>query len=199
MRHPGDGSVKSIGGSIFKFNTGKGTIVDSGTTDTYLPSAALGSFRTLFQSISGMQHSNNVVEMSPAQVARLPTIVYRLEGLTEGSTIDIEVPPSSYVEAFKGGRYASRVYLTEASGAVLGANFMNGHNVVFDIEQLRVGFVQSDCVYKAVNHVTASSTTMKSFGSAIAGSNSTVLNKIANLAQLRASLRLQDVDSLLPH
>jgi hypothetical protein len=108
------------------------------------------------------------------------------------------------VEAFKGGRYASRVYLTEASGAVLGANFMNGHNVVFDIEQLRVGFVQSDCVYKAVTHVTSALSVANSISSAVAGritahTNTTDLSKVANLAQLRASLKLQDVDSLLPH
>ena len=43
--------------------------------------------------------------------------------------------------------YAFRIYLTEASGAVLGANFMTDHNVVFDIDRKRVGFAKADCNY----------------------------------------------------
>ena len=40
-----------------------------------------------------------------------------------------------------------RVYLTEGSGAVLGANFMQDHSVIFDEENRRVGFARADCSY----------------------------------------------------
>lgn len=56
-----------------------------------------------------------------------------------------ECPPSSYVEVSGGHghghgtkRYANRIYLTEMSGAVLGANFMNEFNVIFDVDRLQV-------------------------------------------------------------
>ena len=40
------------------------------------------------------------------------------------------------------------IYLTEGSGATLGANFMAGHDVFFDIvENDRIGFAVSDCSY----------------------------------------------------
>jgi len=44
-------------------------------------------------------------------------------------------------------RYVPRIYLTEGSGAVLGANFMQDHSVLFDQENGRVGFAKADCNY----------------------------------------------------
>ncbi|RYH05777.1 hypothetical protein EON65_43810 [archaeon] len=40
-----------------------------------------------------------------------------------------------------------RIYLTEGQGAVLGANFINNYYTIFDIENMRVGFARSDCVF----------------------------------------------------
>jgi len=39
-------------GSTSSFQSGKGTIVDSGTTDTYLPRSVAGGFKTAFQQVS---------------------------------------------------------------------------------------------------------------------------------------------------
>jgi hypothetical protein len=36
------------------------------------------------------------------------------------------------VDSVGGGKYALRVYLSEAAGTILGANFMSGMNVIFD-------------------------------------------------------------------
>lgn len=44
-------------------------------------------------------------------------------------------------------RYTPRIYLTEGTGAVLGANAINEHNVIFDPDGLRVGFARSLCTY----------------------------------------------------
>jgi len=43
--------------------------------------------------------------------------------------------------------YTSRLYFTETSGGVIGANAMQGHNVLFDWENGRVGFAESSCHY----------------------------------------------------
>lgn len=142
------GTRKSVGGAQFKYNTGKGTIVDSGTTDTYLPTTLFNSFKNIFTAATGMLYSNKIIDLSKEQFATLPTVIFVLEGKEEGSKIEIEMPPTSYMEAFKGGRYAARIYFTEASGVVLGANFMNKHNVIFDIDGMRVGFARSDCTYQ---------------------------------------------------
>jgi len=88
------------------------------------------------------------VYLTKDQIAKLPSVVYTVEGY-DGSPMEIESPPSSYMESLGGGKYAFRIYLTEGSGAVLGANVMNGHNVIFDIDGKRVGFVRSTCKYDA--------------------------------------------------
>ncbi len=187
MRRPGEQTSSSIGGPIFKMNGGKGTIVDSGTTDTYLPSALAASFKALFLSMTGLQHSNNVVQLSVAQFALLPTLLVSLEGVAgEGSRVTVEVPPLSYMEHMKGDRYASRVYLTEHTGSVLGANFMNLHNVVFDIDNLRIGFAPSDCEYKT----TAAQDLPRI-------SQQAEVKTVGSKASQQSSL-LQQVDNLLP-
>ena len=52
------------------------------------------------------------------------------------------------MERIGDGKYAFRVYLTESAGAILGANVMNNHNVIFDVDNRRVGFVPSLCKYQ---------------------------------------------------
>ena len=47
-------------------------------------------------------------------------------------------------------RHVMQVLLTEGSGTVLGANFMNGYNMIFDTQQRRVGFAESDCKFEKV-------------------------------------------------
>jgi len=43
--------------------------------------------------------------------------------------------------------YTPRIYFTETTGGVIGANAMQGHNVIFDWERGRVGFAESTCEY----------------------------------------------------
>lgn len=151
MKDPKTGKIQSIGGDKTKYNGGKGTIVDSGTTDTYIPRSLAPNFRTMYKLVSGMEHSNSGVSLSPAQHNRLPVIIYRLEGLKGGDSksvgvVDIECTPYSYMEKSPNkALYSNRIYLTEPSGTVLGANFMNNHNVVFDIDGLKLGFAKAKC------------------------------------------------------
>ena len=60
----------------------------------------------------------------------------------------IAIPATNYMEfSPRTKQYASRVYFTETSGGVLGSNTMQGHNVVFDWENGRIGFSESSCTY----------------------------------------------------
>jgi hypothetical protein len=61
--------------------------------------------------------------------------------------MEVEFPPKNYMEAVANqhGKYIPRLYLQERSGGVIGANMMIGHNVVFDQDNMRVGFAKSDC------------------------------------------------------
>lgn len=127
-------------------NTGKGAIVDSGTTDTYLPSSIRAEFTMLFRKISGISYSNTNIHISRMQYLKLPDIYFTLEG-KDGTPFTITMPATSYVEQVSKGKYAFRIYLTEDSGVVLGGNFMNGMNVIFDQDNGRIGFAKSSCQY----------------------------------------------------
>ena len=123
--------AKSLSFPASKYNGGKGTIVDSGTTDTYFPSAFADKFSSLFKDLSGVKFSSGNVALSSADLARMPNIVFTFEG-TDGKPFTILMTWTNYVDSVGGGKYAFRIYLTEGSGIVLGANFMTGMNVIFD-------------------------------------------------------------------
>lgn len=67
----------SIQSSVAHLNGKKGVIVDSGTTDTYLPVAIKRSFEDVFKRVSdGHSYSNNDVTLTQAQVI-IKSILYR--------------------------------------------------------------------------------------------------------------------------
>jgi len=135
----------SIGVKAAVWNTGKGTIVDSGTTDTYLPKRAADQFKKAWEGIVGRKYANTKMELDAATIKKLPTVSFVFE---DGVTVD--VLPSAYMER-SGSKYVPRIYLTEGSGAVLGGNFMQDHDVLFDAENKRVGFATADCSYIGEN------------------------------------------------
>lgn len=178
-----DREYYDIGESSSKINTGKGIIIDSGTTDSYLPSSISSSFRKVYQKITGIIPSNSPITLTQPQLHKLPTIIYRVTAdknsiesnkksshlrknnidnnvnninnnnnnnststtIVNENTIDIEFPPWNYMELQSNNRYIMRLYLTEGSGGVIGANMMVGHNIIFDVEKQRIGFSKSDC------------------------------------------------------
>jgi len=63
----------------------------------------------------------------------------------------IAVPPTHYMEFDEENRqWQSRFYVDESSGGVLGANAMMGHDVLFDVENFRIGWAESTCDYTAL-------------------------------------------------
>lgn len=147
-----------------------GVIVDSGTTDTYFPSSLSRAFKSTFKSITGYEISNQAMHLTAEEVLKLPTILVVMESFDgESSTLDPEttvglagkiispstpqdvilaIPASHYMEySPSSNTFTPRVYFTERSGGVLGANSMMGHDIVFDAENKRVGFAESDCNY----------------------------------------------------
>jgi hypothetical protein len=140
-------------------------IVDSGTTNTYLNSALEAPLRALWAQLVPDQASlKRVFYMTHEQAMQLPTIVFQLEGLQQdngsvfsaavvGDDVDpdhpkdilVAFPPSRYLQKTSLNRYVLRIYFEFGRG-VLGANFISGHNVLFDKEQGRIGFAESQCV-----------------------------------------------------
>jgi hypothetical protein len=137
-----------------KYNSGKGIIIDSGTTDTFLPSSIAGKFKEIFREMTGVAFTNSPITLTTEQLHSFPTIVYRLQAKhssmntsVEQKYVEIEFPPQHYLEPVSGqkGKYIPRLYLTERNGGVIGANMMTGYDIVFDQMNLRVGFAKSHC------------------------------------------------------
>lgn len=66
----------------------------------------------------------------------------------DGNPFPVVMKWSSYLDIVGSGKYAFRIYLTEGQGMVLGANFMNNHNIIFDPDGQRIGFAKSSCKYE---------------------------------------------------
>ena len=81
------------------FAHSKGTILDSGTTDTYLPSTISAQFSAAFKAVAGVAFFTGNSKLSAKQLAKLPTIVFSLESTTNGSTVEVAMPYSSYVDS----------------------------------------------------------------------------------------------------
>jgi len=164
--------VKKIPIRLESVNSGKGVIVDSGTTDTYLSETLKKPFLAAWaDATGGEEYHNNAMKMSRSQMLKLPTVLIQMQAygtknagsldpdLTNGLTgaldpkypndILLAVPPTHYLEYSPSkDTYTSRLYFTESRGGVLGANSMQGHDVLFDWENGRVGFAVSTCDHK---------------------------------------------------
>ncbi len=67
------------------------------------------------------------------------------------SDILLSIPATSYMEYSPTLKvYTSRLFFTESRGGVIGANAMQGHNILFDWQHGRIGFAQSSCSYDLI-------------------------------------------------
>jgi hypothetical protein len=108
------------------FDAGKGTVIDSGTSQSYFPKAIAASLAQAFKTASGLKLVNKPIKLTPAQFKALPTLVYTLKADKGGKSFDVEVPKTSYVESNGNDMYSIMLLATEENGAVLGTNFMEG-------------------------------------------------------------------------
>lgn len=137
-------------------NSGKGCILDSGTTDTYLPAKLAKRFaKAAMAATNGLTNFSDQLRQrsySFAEFQILPQITFVLANnvtLTmeprhymEGITLD----RGDLVDQWEGSKIlTNRVYLEETDGAVLGANAMIGVDILFDLQGHQVGIAKADC------------------------------------------------------
>jgi Eukaryotic aspartyl protease len=156
-------------------NSGKGVIVDSGTTDTYLNKRLAKEFNRAWKAATGQSYTHSPMTLTVKQLHSLPTILIQCMAYSKDSDLSMDdfenipgyagnldplspkdlliaIPATSYMDysAFS-KKYTSRLYFSESHGGVLGANTMQGHNVLFDWQNGRVGFAESSCTYDKKN------------------------------------------------
>ena len=96
-------------------NKGKGTIIDSGTTDTYLNEALAPKFKKIWKQIVGKDFNNRPQNYKKSDLQKLPTITLKLDGDTR-----FNIAPNNYLEKDKknSNLFSNRIYLDEATGWV---------------------------------------------------------------------------------
>jgi len=152
-------------------SSGKHT-VDSGTTITYFSSSIADGFKKQWKSMTGFDFPPNSEEesisLTKEQVSKLPTILVQLEAAEEGcddgpsteaiarkldrahcNDVVLSFPPSHYLYKEKGEYFINMSFDELGIGeGILGANIMQGHDVLFDGENARLGFATASCKYK---------------------------------------------------
>ncbi|KAL7532073.1 hypothetical protein ACHAXR_004412, partial [Thalassiosira sp. AJA248-18] len=128
--------------SMLQFvNDNKGTIVDSGTTDTFISHKLAKAFIFAWEKITGRRYNNRLQKYTYQQFNKLPVITFELDG-----GIQWDIDPKYYMEAqiianetannsqWEGNRgFTSRVYVDEPQGVVLGSNAMMDKEIYFDM------------------------------------------------------------------
>ncbi|GLD93608.1 hypothetical protein PINS_up002200 [Pythium insidiosum] len=136
---------KSLGISEAQLNSGKGVIVDSGTTDTFFVSSGARAFNSIFSDLAGIDYNEDKMDVSSKTIRKLPNITIILAGHDGEEDFALEIPPEKYLSKADDGSYYGNFHFSERSGGVLGASTMVGYDVIFDMEKSRVGFAQSKC------------------------------------------------------
>lgn len=136
------------------------------------------SFEQAWLEAVGKPYLNDPVQLTEEQLHALPTFLLQFVG-SEGNQqlesdtllplaneldpdhpndILIAVPPSHYMEYQEDQRgYVAGFYFDEPEGIVIGANVMMQHDIMFDVQNSRIGWAESNCNYNTV----AQKTTVK--------------------------------------
>ncbi|KAG6619283.1 Beta-secretase 2 [Phytophthora cinnamomi] len=137
----------SLGIDVGTINSGRGVIVDSGTTDTFFDKKGNRAFMKAFSDAAGREYSEKRMKLTSEELAALPVISIILSGMKGDGTDDVQldVPASRYLTpSDDGGSYYGNFHFSERSGGVLGASTMVGFDVIFDVGNKRVGFAESN-------------------------------------------------------
>lgn len=111
---------------IRSMQSGKGTIIDSATSQTYFPKAMGPALAAAFKEASGgvKLDTRKSVKLTQEQIKNLPTLLISMKAGSK--TMTVKMPPSDYLETDGEDRYNIMLGATEDNGAVLGANFLTG-------------------------------------------------------------------------
>lgn len=130
------GETSVSDGSDFNVNP---TVVDSGTSLLYVPSATYSQIVADKYIAEALSYSG---ECSNIDVSNYPSLSIQFE-----NTGFLSIPPSAYISKYGRGSCLNVLSLgSEPFGPLMGDVFMQNFNVFYDIANLRIGFAsQSTC------------------------------------------------------
>jgi hypothetical protein len=142
--------------TINAFNDERGTIIDSGTTESYFPEALAEPFREAWKKARGgagpaTEYDDESHLFSFEEFSSLPVITivlshgykWNIEPRYYASTDELDI---DFERGWEGKvEFEFQLNFDESKGCVLGANVMMGHDILFDLSQQRVGIAKSIC------------------------------------------------------
>ena len=141
--------------TIAAFNDNKGTIIDTGTTDTFLPNVLRQKYASAWEQLTGKKYSNEAESYDYSHFQSLPDIIFTLKGgyewsVGKGNYMEEVLLPNTpirrSVSEWDGEKlYINRIYVDEPDGCVLGLNSMYDNDILFDQQQMRVGIAHAFC------------------------------------------------------
>lgn len=141
-------------GSLSEYTAGYGAVMDSGTTYSYLPTRAFNSFREAFNkgctrcpersSRPGPQE-HTCFQLTEQEKEQRDSLFPPLEMLLSGGVV-LRIPPSQYMTmSGSAGQWCVNIYDNGNSGTLVGANLLQHFNVVYDLDQMRLGIAPANC------------------------------------------------------
>ena len=110
----------SLGIDVDTINSGRGVLVDSGTTDTFFDGRGNRNFMKAFRNAAGgREYSDERMQVSNEDLAVLPIISVVLSGMKGDGTDDVQldVPASKYLTLSEDGKsYTGNFHFSERSG-----------------------------------------------------------------------------------
>jgi len=160
----GQGSVSST--KVSAMNNGMGTIVDSGTTFTYWPTAVQQDLVTKLKAACGQTNCGSQVSKSgedlcyaygePPNWATWPKMIVSFDGgdvTFDGQSLFYEYQLGSYI-------YCLGIY--SDSGSIIGMSIMKEQMVIFDLTNSKVGWIKATCDFAAAPLPSTSNTSTTS-------------------------------------
>ncbi|KAK1934559.1 Beta-secretase 2 [Phytophthora citrophthora] len=128
-----------------ELNADRGCVLDSGTTFVYLPESTKQAFRLAWGRALGsftyFPESNSFYSLSPAQLEALPDICFWFK-----NDVHICLPSNRYLARIGDGIYTGTVFFAPGPKAtILGASVLEGHDIIYDVDNHRVGIAAAMC------------------------------------------------------
>lgn len=136
------------------YNKDRGCVFDSGTTFLYMPEAVREPFKAAWRTAVGNEQypiSGSYYTLSALDVARFPRICFRF--LNDATVC---MSPSMYFFRNSPHRYAGTIFFGDgAKSTIIGASALTGYNVIYDVDNARIGVAEANCEASVSSDATA--------------------------------------------
>jgi hypothetical protein len=191
------------------------TILDSGTTFTYIPHLAYEALRTAISSYCAVDRLSRCVGTIASilneplcyrledleDIETFPTFTIELAGHNGGPSVVLSIPPVNLFVSmgWDSGAHCLAVYDNGNGGGVIGANAMMGNDVIFDLSSNspRVGFAESaECkIFEPPLPSTTTSTATATVTATVTVSSTPVI-EISALSSIEPSQSAQNTSAI---